>query len=1279
MGILHVHSMYSLHDSAQTPKEIVAKAKELGVKSIALTDHGTLLGIPSFMKAGAEYGINAVPGCEFYLEGMEHLVIVAKDYEGYVAISRALRDAWRSRIQSASKRWYPVLTEEVMRRHFEGNRHVFATTACIGGPIARILLTNFRLRKKMERSRLKAEEYRASFEEWQQWNAEYLACVEKIKELKAESAEYAPYLTRNYQKKLKDPGQITFGEDMELKQDDGMQLVEHAKKAVAEIKAEIDELSGRRKNAKAMADKRKARKERYESLVGGELEYVGETDLTRSAKAKLAVLSGIFPDFYVELQNHGMEEELAVMPRLAALAAELGIPVIAANDAHIPDPSEDAVRSRKILRFRYFQKAEPVTDADREMYIKSPEELFRALSNAVGEETAAKALENTSILEDCQVVFPKAGHYPAVKDGEAEFDRLIAEAKAQMQEKGAWDPAREQRLEHEVRIIKRMGYVDYHLIVRDFCNMARILGGVPKSEIANIPNDFSKAEDWCRKKGFSAGVGVGPGRGSAVGSEVCYLLGITNVDPVRYDLLFERFLNPERVSMPDIDTDIKTSLRPVIIQYVKWKFGENAVVSIATADTYAAKSALQTAARNIASELYDSDKELTKAERDERKRKFAKHGYRLSDLVTGDNLEGSETAILSACSTPEEERIYHDARLIEGRLAGTGMHAGGVVISDNKDICDYMPLHWVEEKQSWATQCDMLEVEEHGLLKMDVLGSATLDLISDCLQLIRQQHGLEIDVNALEEDPDVFREIYAKGRTNSVFQFESSGMKQMLKKFRPESIEDLILLNACFRPGPLQYLDSIIEVKNTGRRKESCLTKIPELQPILAHTYGYPIYQEQVMQIFQKLAGYSLGGADMVRRAMSKKKTEKLAVERKAFLYGDEAQGIRGCQANGIDVVLAGQVFDQLMDFAKYGFNRSHAAAYTIVSYQTAWLKYHYPKEFLCAMFGNEDISDYGRIMEECEALDVKVLPPDINRSSFDFTIEDGKIRFGFGGIRGIADRSAINRIAVGNSRRVQAYRSLSEFLAHTGSSLDKRLMEALIKSGCFDRFVADRKKAFDFYGNGNCTEKEEAYLRASAVKDVNYNMEQEEKYLGAGISEDPLDGYPDDLECGCVPMDALEDGNGSVYGYVTNAALTVSRNGREMLVLSIRGRRGKMDALFLGAAYQRFSGSYGRWQNAVVRVTGRISGERMFVESVSYMSKSGTRFYVRIDSEEKAKGFLAARRKHEGEPGLCRLVMDVSVGNSSGAYRAICPRLVETHVPESVVEEVGAMQYKFT
>ena len=401
-------------------------------------------------------------------------------------------------------------------------------------------------------------------------------------------------------------------------------------------------------------------------------------------------------------------------------------------------------------------------------------------------------------------------------------------------------------------------------------------------------------------------------------------------------------------------------------------------------------------------------------------------------------------------------KILSDAKLVEGTFTHYGMHAAGVIISDNADVSDYVPLMWDDKKQVWKTQCDMVESEEQGLLKMDFLGLNNLSIITKALRYIRQRHGVSLDLETMDIDPMVLQKIYASAITNNVFQFESGGMKQMLKRFGPTSIHDILLLNAAYRPGPMQYLDGIVDVKH-GRKPITYL--IPELEPILSNTYGAIIYQEQVMRIFQDLAGYSLGGADLVRRFMSKKKYDKLAHERESFIKGDESRGIVGCAAKGIDPEKANELFDQMMDFAAYAFNKSHACAYAIVSYYTAYLKYYYPIEYLCAVLNCVPLDKIPSVMEDCKNFNIEVLPPNINESLNEFVIVDDKIVFGLGGVKNVGDSAApIIKERVEGGKFV----SLKDF-ANRGH-VKKDVTEALIKAGAFDSFNENREallKAF--------------------------------------------------------------------------------------------------------------------------------------------------------------------------------------------------------------------------
>lgn len=547
--------------------------------------------------------------------------------------------------------------------------------------------------------------------------------------------------------------------------------------------------------------------------------------------------------------------------------------------------------------------------------------------------------------------------------------------------------------------------------------------------------------------------------------------------------------------MPDIDSDFASEIRDLVIEYVKKLYGENAVACIMTRGTQAPKGSIRNCARLLGDELYGDTKTFLALGDMISKKIPNKPGISFSSVMSiydprvsksyeslddyNDDVEKNPQG-RELCENlkdlPECVKITHlhemlekefegnanalkilkDAMLVEGTFTHYGMHAAGVIISDNADVSDYVALMWDDKKQVWKTQCDMVESEEQGLLKMDFLGLNNLSIITKALRYIRARHGKSIDLETLEIDPVVLKKIYAVGMTNNVFQFESGGMKQMLKRFGPTSIFDILLLNAAYRPGPMQYLDGIVNVKN-GRTPITYL--IPELEPILGNTYGAIIYQEQVMRIFQDLGGYTLGGADLVRRFMSKKKYSKLAHERESFIHGDPERNIKGCEANGIDPEKANQLFDQMMDFAAYAFNKSHACAYAMVSYYTAWLKCYYPLEYLCAVLNCIPLDKVPSVMEDCKNFGITILPPNINESLNEFTIVDDKIVFGLGMIKNVGD-SAIPLIA--ERTKNGKFTSLKDF-ARRGH-VKKDSTEALIKAGALDIFNDNREamlKAF--------------------------------------------------------------------------------------------------------------------------------------------------------------------------------------------------------------------------
>lgn len=1250
---LHIHSTYSVGDSAQSPEDIVLQVKKLGGENVTLTDHRTLLGVDAFMDAGRKYGINTIPGVENEINLPEkyaiilsngdderkealshvrnHIVMIPYDYTGFQSISYATRDA-NTNIVRINKTDYPCLTDAMLEKHFTGNKHVFATSACIQGPIGYILLISFRLKKRIERHMASVEEFKQSYDDYEAAEAKENEFKAKIKEIsKTITAESKPFKKPHQEKIRKLKKKLDASEKDSKAYQEAIGKLQLAENLVEIASSKVDTLTKEKESLteaknRLAAQKAELKKEhnKYEKAIK-ELSslqrlIVPEDTLYRAAKQRLLELKNIFSCFYIELQYHGLDEEAYVMPLLLRLADETGTPIIAANDAHILDQSEASVEARRLIRFNYFKKSETITDADRELYIKNDAELIEALSKVIPYERAEEAVHNLDILNSCHVDFPKGTHYPKLKGGKT-FDDVLEGARNERIASGEWGTIEEKRFEHEKSVIKSMGYVDYHMIVEQFCRIGRLMGRVPENRRSEIYDHFEDLEEWVNNQDFDIGVGVGPGRGSAAGSLICYMLGITNIDPIKYNLLFERFLNPERVSMPDIDTDIATGIRPILIAYLRWYYGENAVCSIVTVTTYGAKAAVQLAGRDRADQLYGADKA--------KKSQYLHNvSYALSDMIPetpGTTLNDCEKNILPKISTNSEMTLlWTRAKLIENCVSGTGVHAGGVIISDNDNVNEYVPLAWNSEKRVWVAQCDMVKAEEKGMLKMDLLGLNTLDIDNVCIHAIKQYHGISVNLDEIPFEKEVFQHIYTSGYTNGVFQVESDGMKQMLRDFKPSSFEDIILLIAAYRPGPMQYLPDVIAVKN-GKKKATY--KHPLLEPILKTTYGATIYQEQVMQIFQSLAGYSLGGADLVRRAMSKKKTEKLAQERKAFIYGDEERGIAGCLKQGISMQTANEIFDEMMEFAKYAFNKSHAAAYALVSYQTAWLKYHYPAEFFCALFICKPQDKYGPIYSDCARCGIQILPPDINSSYYKFVIEKGSIRYGFKGIKGIGDANKEFLQLICNERNHGFFKSFHDFVKRTcnpdqngNRNIPKELITNLINAGSFDSLGYNREALVNALEEmvkikASVVNEYDKALDAIIIKvldrDQAYNFEKESELLGKICSVDPLAEYNTDEYYGCVSMDQLNDGAVTVFGLVTEAKKLISKKGAEMLRLKLQGKAGECTLIFMGTSYIKYANDFENYINTVVKATGRAKDNTIFCNKIVELHPHTETYYI--------------------------------------------------------------------
>ena len=753
------------------------------------------------------------------------------------------------------------------------------------------------------------------------------------------------------------------------------------------------------------------------ACLAGEVQKYLARGMYEEAKRSALRYSEIFgkDHFYLELQDHGIPEQKMVNQGLLRLSQETGLELVATNDVHYTF-AEDA-KAHDILLC--IQTGKKVTDEDRmryeggQYYCKSEEEMRKLFPYA------QEAIDNThKIAERCNVEIEfgvtKLPKYevPEGFDSWTYLNHLCREGfKTRYPDD---DGTLSRRLDYELGVIKTMGYVDYFLIVWDFINYAR-----------------------------SRNIMVGPGRGSAAGSIVSYTLGITNIDPVRYNLLFERFLNPERVSMPDIDVDFCYERRQEVIDYVVRKYGKDQVVQIVTFGTLAAKGVVRDVGRvlDLPYAMCDSIAKMIP-----------------NDL--GMTLDKALTA------NPDLKKLYNEdeqvkylidmSKRLEGLPRHTSMHAAGVVIG-SRSIDEFVPLSRAADG-TITTQFTMTTIEELGLLKMDFLGLRTLTVIQNAVRLAEKDYGIKLDMDHIDYNDKKVLESIGTGRTEGVFQLESGGMKGFMKELKPENLEDIIAGISLYRPGPMDFIPRYLKGKND---KTSITYECPQLEPILSPTYGCIVYQEQVMQIVRDLAGYTMGRSDLVRRAMSKKKTAVMEKERQNFVYGNEAEGVKGCIANGIDEKTANHIYDEMIDFAKYAFNKSHAAAYAVVSYQTAYLKYYYPKEFMAALMSSvmDNVSKFSEYILTCRRMmDIAILPPDINEGESGFSVSGDGIRYGLSAIKSVG-RPVVDAI-LEERKKNGIFSSMEDFINRmTNKEVNRRTIENFIKSGAMDSLPGTRRQ----------------------------------------------------------------------------------------------------------------------------------------------------------------------------------------------------------------------------
>lgn len=890
-------------------------------------------------------------------------------------------------------------------------------------------------------------------------------------------------------------------------------------------------------------------------------------------------------NYFLEMQDHGIPDQATVNAGVMRLSKELGIPMVVTNDSHYIY-AEDWEAHDVLLCIQTNRK---VQDENRmrydggQYYLKSKEEMAELFPYAL------EALENThKIAERCNVkiVFgeQKVPRFD-VPDGytaEEYLEKLVYDGMerkygikyADTEGLGEGDKGYDvrQRIDYELSVIKSMGFVDYFLIVWDFIHFAK-----------------------------TNGIAVGPGRGSAVGSVVAYCLDITTIEPMQYDLLFERFLNPERVSMPDIDIDFCYIRRQEVIDYCVKKYGEECVTQIIAYQTMGARNVIRDVGRamDIPYAQCDVLAKAIPAEKDMTIDIALKTSKDFQDMYRGSD---------------EIRKLVDIAKKLEGLPRNAGMHAAGVVIG-REAIEEYAPLS-VGAEGAVVTQFEKNTVEHLGMLKMDFLGLRTATVIQDTVKLIKENTGRDLDIDNIDYDDPNILGLMGQGKTEGMFQLESPGMKNFMMKLKPQSLDDVIAGVALFRPGPMQFIDDYIRGKEN---RELVRYDTPELEEILEPTYGCIIYQEQVMQIVMKLAGYTLGRSDLVRRAMAKKKPEEMEKERKNFVYGNKELNVPGCVANGISEDVANKIFDEMMKFAEYAFNKSHSVAYAVLAAQTAYLKYYYPVEFMAALISSvlDNNGKVAKYINVCKQMNVEILPPDINEGVAKFSISDGKIRYGLSGIKSVG-AAVVDRI-VEERKKNGRFKDLHDFLTRMPSKdTNKKTVEALILSGAFDGMGANRKQMFmalpaiseetarerksresgqlslfDIMGEDFAASTRVPYPEVEEYPDTE-KLSLEKSVLGVYISGHPLGKYVDLLQKNCTAQsldfagDSEDDAelddagtdekdrkiqDGAVYvvgGIITDVSVKLTRNNQNMAYVTLEDLVGQIDIVVFPRDFEK-------------------------------------------------------------------------------------------------------------
>ena len=1318
---LHVHTEASYRDAVNTVPEVFERTKELGRNAVAITDHGNMArmfkalryatkmqkkaavtfllavntdkdavsGIEKTVdKAFGDFGsvsdpdapkalkelleknpgleeaviansVKYIPGIEMYThtdndpDSRCHIILLGKDWQGMKALFKMCNLAQLDK--TGKKNDMPRLTMESLNRFVgpgtEGHGHVIGTSACMQGHICETLLKPYWIREKSSDYQRKLDNLPHVFpadtldkaqQEIDVTAASLKEAKDELNSIKAIAGKKVESKITRLQAKIEKLEAKSADTTEELGQLDVLlneqASVNEANARMVELKPREEMLKMRLSTLKtAYAEKEKAMRQQLKLQRSiAELEEKASMCVDVYAKAKeLAVeYDRIFGhgNYYLELQKHGIAQEDACSESLIKISRETGIPLTVANDCHFCHAG-DAHKRSIIAAMRFDKRVSEVEQApgQDQLYFKSDDEMLELFPEA------PEAYENTLRIADmCNVFYHKEMHLPTYEDTKGRSpEKYLLESsregfKFRYPDYPEWSKEKKKefgdRVKYELGVIHKMGYDSYIAIVRDFIFWAR--------------------ENCGRTK-------VGPGRGSGAGSLVNYLLQITDIDPMRYNLVFERFLNPERVSMPDIDTDFAPSIRADVVQYVSQRYAytgeypdslKSTVVNIATEGTLKARAAIRGVGRV---EYGDSALPLCD--------KLAKLVPEKPGITIDSVMESSEELKKMYATNPMAKRIIDDARLVENIPINSGVHAAGVIIAD-KPVTEYSPMFYNDKKDCWVIQYDMIAAENDiGLLKMDFLGLKNLDIIDAAAQNIELAESKTVDFDKLKlaDDGRVIANIYATGDTDGVFQFESGGMKKTLQSFRPTSIDDVILLNAAYRPGPMDFIPDITSVKN-GVKSPSYL--VPEMQKILGVTYGSAIYQEQIMELFQ-MVGYSLGQSDIIRRAMSKKHLNEIMAEKDRFEQGMIDKG-----AKPEDVE---KFWTQLLAFASYAFNKAHAAAYSVVSYYTAWLKFYYPTEYMCALLQYSPIEKYAQYTNDAMHMGVQTLPPDINRSLTGFSpvVEDGQkaILFGLESVKGVASHAE----TIIKERELHGeYTSFVNFIARAVlSRVAKAPIVALIKVGAFNQLNSNRKLLADsceeMYNRGSVVMKrllkknrlegaklvadtdeeevseenivtaedaeEETVLpvisyeallseieNASSLMmlpsgpdyDHDMRIRYEKDLMGLFISGHPLDGHT--LPADTVQISNLpeEDGaqSGNAAGFIDNVKMLArKKDGAAMARFTLGDRTGDIEVVAFVNVYAQYKDLV--YNGSIVKITGKMQVERDDEDNVTRKS----------------------------------------------------------------------------